>query len=417
MNDASAIVLSTPETRVTPREAVYSFVLDDPGNSAPESYFVSVPAEYESWISHSLDPSLSIGMLRAMSRATGLWVDGPVDPVYASRVEDELQRLMSSSFVALRPVPVKFGSYEPSERAAPIAHVLAFSGGVDSMYSLLQLIERANRSAPTITHLLFISYERFSHVTGSRLSRIQQFADQLGLPLIPVKTNFDTAFSEPISPRYWLYTKIHEALFLAVASALGRNSVNFYFSSTYPVETTNRINRYQSSNLLGLVFSGASYGAANFNVEGAGVTRFQKIAAISQSPLAQRNLDVCDASFQGNKRNCSRCIKCSHTLVVLDALGTTAEFDQVFDIDSFRSRRTSTYMRIVSMGSPIAREITNSLRSDCGRTPFVVRLVLAARLDYVISWPDKIFRSTKGWVLEHSLFRQMVRRLQKLRNA
>ena len=94
MNKVSdCIVLSTPKSRTTPPEAVYSFVLDDPGNSEPETYYIAVPAEYKSWLSTSLDPSLPIGLLRAMVTGRALSVDGPVDPVAASRIENEWQRL------------------------------------------------------------------------------------------------------------------------------------------------------------------------------------------------------------------------------------------------------------------------------------------------------------------------------------
>ena len=418
MNKISdCIVLSTPKTQNTAPEAVYSFVLDDPGNSKPETYYIAVPAEYKSWLSTSLDPSLPIGLLRAMVTGKALSVDGPVDPVSASRIENEWQRLLSSDFVGLRHVPVTFSSYESEERSTPLAHVLAFSGGVDSTYSLLHLLERAKRSAPAITHLLFIGYERFSHVSASRLAHIQQVANELGLPLISVRTNVDAAFVEPVSPSYWLYTKIHEILFVAVATALGRNSVNFYFSSTYTVETTNAIDRYQSSNSLALFFSWASCGSATLHVEGAGVTRFQKIAAIANSPLAQRTLDVCDASFTGKARNCSRCTKCSNTLVMLDALGATAGFEQLFDIAIFQKNRTRTYLRILTSGSPITREITESIRTNSGRTPFIVRLILAARLDFLLSRPNKLFRSIKGWVLVHTFSRKIVRNLQRRRDS
>jgi hypothetical protein len=414
-NDASAIVLSSTETQKTPQEVRYTFVLDDPDNSQPENYYVAVPAEFGSWISTTLDPSLPIGLLRAMARAKSLSVDGPVDPIFASRIQNEWQRLMARSFSALNPVSINFGSYEPSEKNTPLAHVLAFSGGVDSMYSLLHLRERARKSAPPISHLLFITYERFSHVAASRLEHIQQFADELGLPLIPVRTNFDKAFIEPVSPNYWNYIKIHELLFVAVASALGNNSVNFYFSSTYPVETTNIVDHRISGNTLGLIFSLATHGSANFNVEGAGITRFQKVEAISGSPFARRNLDVCDASFSGSKRNCSRCVKCCQTLVMLDAVGAISAFDQVFDVGLFRKHRTRNYLRIVSSGSPILREIVGSLRKQCDRAPLVVRLLLLARLDYLISWPNKVFRSVKGRVLEHPFARQVVRRLHRRR--
>ena len=84
-----------------------------------------------------------------------------------------------------------------------------------------------------------------------------------------------------------------------------------------------------------LLFDCLSTPSMRLYSEGSTVTRFKKIEALADYPIARRHLFSC--AFSGE--NCGRCEKCTRNLLSLDLLGKLDQFSKVYDIDFYKSHR------------------------------------------------------------------------------
>lgn len=398
----------------TAAEAIYSFCLDGGGGRESEKYYVAVPLEYREWLAESLDPALPIGMLRAMESSQSLEIQAEVDSLLVDRVEHEWQRMFSHLLPNLQIVPVEYSGLSVSQPISSELNILAFSGGVDSMFSLNRLIGRLKLSGSPLSHLLHISYQRFELEAEIRLSRLKKAASTLGIPLIPVRTNLDQAFIQPQALNHWLYMNIHETLFISTALAIGRQGATFHFSSTYPVETTNRVNSRLSSSILPILAWAGQTSSVSFQIEGAGYTRSEKLAEISTFGFAQEFLDVCDSTKEGKKVNCSRCVKCIQTLVDLDVNGSILRFESVFDLSQWERKRFWGYLEVLFSGRPIRRELAKSLRKRSAAIPLVPRWIILSRIDTLLKVPHLLFLLTKGQIMRSGRLYRQFRSLRKI---
>lgn len=73
-------------------------------------------------------------------------------------------------------------------------------------------------------------------------------------------------------------------------------------------------------------------------IDGCEFTRAEKLARIKDWDIAQENLDVC-VNPDAEGHNCSKCVKCMRTLLVLDAMGEINNFRNVFDLDVYHKMR------------------------------------------------------------------------------
>lgn len=383
-------------------ETSYSFTIHDRLKASTETYYFSVPLAYKSWLSHSLNPALPIATLRSMALRRPLVVEGPVDALLGSRMTLEWQRLHEANFPDLSRVPIYFDSFEESPRIGKRKHVLAFSAGVDSMYSWLQLANRASHSAEKITHLLYISHGHFSDMASIRVARVKELGLQMGVQVVPLATNIYDAFRGTSSGTRFLYTRLHEQLFLSSALAIGEEPTTFHFSSTYPIETTNRIDRNQSDNAVALLLWMGTTQKVSFQQEGSGATRLEKIEAIAGLNLAHRALDVCINSPDSGKINCSRCSKCLSTIVLLESTGALFRFDGVFNLQNWSKLRVRAQLGVLVTGTPMFAEIRNSIRAKRERKLDVFHIALLLRIDYLMAAPSWCLRQLKGYVLQRN---------------
>ena len=67
-------------------------------------------------------------------------------------------------------------------------------------------------------------------------------------------------------------------------------------------------------------------------------TRAEKTEYISDDETVRKHLLACGCTVDdhGKTRNCSRCSKCTITMIDLDLAGRLDDFREVFDVDKYR---------------------------------------------------------------------------------
>jgi len=290
----------------------------------PDFLWYRVPDRYVGYLSAQNDAFLVPGLLAGMYFGEDIRVRGVISPRLAYNL-DEYQFVLHFRLPKdVRPVEITY------ERLAPAAEEpwgvgTTFSAGVDSLFTLWEHLP-TRQALPDfqISHAVFImGFDiRFKQRANylQLLNQYQPALDDLGIELLPVETNLVSL----IVPRM-KYAHFYGPVLAGSAHLFGTLLKRFIIPSSrdYPqiAEFTSSSDPLSdpllSSNTLDILHHGATH------------TRAGKIEAISDWKFAQEHLRVCfSRSEDRGLLNCSRCEKCTRTMVPLYALDKLEAFTQ-----------------------------------------------------------------------------------------
>lgn len=284
---------------------------DRPGQV--ETYWFEVPEKYADSLSRSGNPWLACLLPLAVTRGEPLRLCRPIDPVLAANAA-RLMETWKTWYPHLHVVPIEAEQAPPEGVGARETGAL-FSGGVDSLFTLLRNGEQSDRTAfPAIDRLLLVwgfdlpleKAEEFARLRG----RLAEAAGELGKELIDVATNLrEVRFQEALWGRL-----SHGSALASIALAFERRFSAVYIAATYSGGPAIKAwgSHPETDPLL-------STSRLRIIHDGAGVERSEKTAYLSRSAVAMGSLHVC---FRGlSADNCSDCRKCYLTMLTLEVLG------------------------------------------------------------------------------------------------
>ena len=191
------MILHQPTTSVSGDSIHVSSRLEftTPPMHVPQSLWYSFPREYENMLSSQADGFAATALLVSMLAGENLEVRGSISPRMAYNLL-EYRNIFSIWLPKIYQfVEIKFQKLEPqASRETPPAAATAFSGGIDSFFTLwCHLPENQPISQAQITHGLYLSgldtrledRELFKGI----ISRYDQLFSSLGLTLIHGSTN------------------------------------------------------------------------------------------------------------------------------------------------------------------------------------------------------------------------------------
>jgi hypothetical protein len=278
---------------------------------------ISVPIEaggrhHEVWYAFPGPPPrragealIALALLPAMRLGHPLVISGIVSPVFLQAVP-LFQRIFRSWDPSYQEVPVHVDGTEPDGPARQLGACF-LSGGVDSFYSLLS-------HSDAVSHSIFI--HGFDIPLAERdlrerlVAPIRNAAAQLRKPLIEVETNLRD-FVDPYVP----WDHCNGPALVSVALLLSAQFSDLYAGATHPHAAP-----FPWQPPAGLTASWSTEGVRVINDDGHGVSRVDKVAAISRSEVVLRTLRVCWEN-PGGAYNCGRCEKCLRTMVALRLAG------------------------------------------------------------------------------------------------
>jgi pyruvyltransferase len=317
------------------------------------------PPEVISDVVPQVEPFLPVALLMAGSTRQDVVVDGPIDADYLDTLRLQCVPLLRVAF-GFRETRIDVESSrhrraagsdrEPNRSSPPAREGLLFSGGVDSLYSLVRL-RQLGHAAP-----LLVNVNAGAHGDGrshfeSRLLRIASLAHQVGLDLLSIDTNFHEVveighqYGHPFRTIPAAYTA-HGAigqLFLSTARAFQELSFDFInWSMEAPGAT---------------VSNSVVWNRIPLTEIGYEKTRFEKVTAITDEPLSYHALDVCVDPARAAARsrtfvNCGECFKCAQTLLELDLTGRLDRYATQFDLDAYRANRAQVIETIRARSGP-----------------------------------------------------------------
>jgi hypothetical protein len=288
----------------------------------PEYLWYKIPDQYAENLSLQSDAFLIPGLLAGMHFGEDIEVRGVVSPKLAYHL-DEYQYILHFRMPEnVQQVEINYNHLEPlCEKPERIGAL--FSGGVDSLFTLWKHFPHNETiKGYGITHGLFIMGFDFRFREREKYLQVfrkyQLALDQIGITLISLETNI----VQIIIPRL-NYPHFYGPILAGSAHALGGLFSRFFIPSSrdyYQLRTWTSSSDPLSDPLL-------SSDRLNIIHHGAMHRRVEKIAEIYPWKLAQENLRVCfNKEFDERGLNCSRCEKCTRTMVPLYALGALGNF-------------------------------------------------------------------------------------------
>lgn len=275
----------------------------------------SVEERHRALLSDRADPFVLAALRHAVRRGRSLHVRGaPTSPSLLANLE-ELQLAWRQWHGT---DPVELESDEVDEGAPPDAGALvAFSGGVDSAYTLYRhgAGRAGRRSTPlraaVMVHGFDIPLDDVDGFAGAS-ARARRMTDSLGVELVSVGTNI-REFNRPW-PSFHGPALASALTLLSVRSSAGLiASSGSYFPLVLPWGSD--------------PISDPLLGSESFEIrhDGAGATRTEKLQALASWPEAMDSLRVC-WSGPRNDRNCGTCRKCVTLALMCRSLGIEPRF-------------------------------------------------------------------------------------------
>lgn len=290
-----------------------------PRAAGPDTLWYEFPRNEAAHLSGNADGFATALLLLAMARRENIQVRGLLNRRLVANLH-EYQRIFSAWFPdRFRPVAIECeGWSEPPGHEAGRAVATAFSGGVDSSYTLFSHLP-ANEWDPgrRIDYALFVhglDIPLEDKATFDQASRIyDSHLRALGVELLTARTNV----RQFVDALPWIIT--HGSALVSVPLMLDRllgvfyvpASTSWHYRELHPWGSHPVSDPLMSTNGLLVIHDGC-------------MLRFEKIAKLAEHRFGQSWLRVCWERPHASQ-NCCRCYNCMITMAALEIAGVLSE--------------------------------------------------------------------------------------------
>jgi hypothetical protein len=307
---------------------------DRPGLDVPASVWFRFPEAYRPHLNEDADPFVVAMMMPAMLLGENVVVEGRVSPRLAHGLREYVTAYAQWWPGKIAPVDVSYAEVSAgAPRAARGVVACAFSGGVDSLYTVWRHMP-GNETVPGfhITHALMINGFNFD-MDLENTREFQRLVDvyrpmleRRGIELVVSRQNTEV-FLEAAN-KAASKSPTREGGVVSAALALGGLCERIYISGSGTYRHEDNFPKGWHPSALHLLSSNAT----EMMFDGGDASRTEKTVALSKWEDTYATLRVCwrptvfnDAT--GRMENCCRCPKCVRTMVTLDAVGALSKYE------------------------------------------------------------------------------------------
>lgn len=295
-----------------------------------EVMWFSVDAKYGEYLVDDRADAFVVGLLTpAMRVGANIVCDAPVTRRLLYQLRQYLIPMLAANLEGFHSITLHA---EPTDVKLPCENAVAtgWTGGVDSMFTLMQTIETEAPSRK-LTHLMITSNGAMEgEDTSALLKKLVQKAEngiaaELGLDVVGIDANIQELVEESFIS---VVAYRHASAVLALQKLFG----TYYKSSGYAFSQFSfDVTTCAYYELVPLSYFETD--STSFYSSGGSYSRVQKLQKLLDYPLAHQYLHPCILALP--ERNCNRCGKCVRTMAALYGLGTLNHFSAVFDVDLF----------------------------------------------------------------------------------
>lgn len=248
------------------------------------------------------------------------------------------------------------------------------SGGVDSWYTLLKS-KRCNSQKYQISHGAYFEFDPNGIFDGELQNKMREMARNVcslnNIAFVNIKSNICKD----------IYRIPHGAIitwmFFSYAGALQKLFSIFYTSSTHSYKSFkiigDRSERYKLLNVHCL-----SNENITFYTPGSDMTRHERTSYIADYDFPRKILVVCNLPRveKGILQNCSKCSKCTQTMIDLDLADKLDYFRDVFDVKAYRDNPNYYlgYLSFKGKKDPFVKETLEKFKEYNRAFPFGARI-------------------------------------------
>lgn len=343
-------------------------------NDRSDHLWFSFPSEYREYIVTERADAFLVGLLLlAMKHGEDIQLEVPVSARLHYGLTHYLTtaiHLTNREWQRINVTPSRLDS-EDLNRVRVAATGL--SCGVDSFSTVCEHADMAGEYK--IGYFTFFNAGSHGSYGGDlarklfldRLRLVRAFADENGIPVIPVDSNINETLGMEHLPTFVIRD-------IACMLNLQKLIRNYYFTTSYRFDSTWPLTS-ASRNLLARTM--LSTESTTIYPSASQYSRVERTALISDYEPTYRYLNVCVSSQDtGIVQNCSACHKCMRTQLALELLGKLELYTRVFDIDLYRRNRTRFigWTMLTRKKDPLSRELMDLLRERKRRIPALAYL-------------------------------------------
>jgi len=382
----ASIKIGCPISSATDGQARLAAIVGS-ANERHELYY-SVPEEFGHWFAADRCDGFVVGLLlQAMERNENIVTESPM----SSRLWHSLSQfyipMMAQAFPNLHRIEIIPVSLTSDVK--PVHGVATgFSGGIDSFAAVIQHFVRETSPTHRVTHFLFhnvgshgnMNVEADRRLFHQRHALVQPFAQEIGIPAVPVDSNLAYVF--PID-----FVRMHSILNASVPLVLQGQFQRFYYASAYKYADCGVCLNDDMAYFDPMALHLLSTEGLDCVSTGCEMSRVEKTELVATYEPSQRYLNVCvDSAFEG--RNCSVCFKCRRTMLTLELLGLDHLYRKVFDFEKF-ARIRRRYLKEIILHYPhsFEKEIAEAFYAPRSR------------------WWGYLVR-TGGWIRKHRQYKK-----------
>lgn len=282
----------------------------NPGTADRVVYF-ETDAGFSDALTTRADPFVLCAINTAMCTGRPLWIRGAETTPSLLNNLDGFQRVWSSWRLDLRKVPIwadQTGEPTPATRPA----ILAFSGGIDSCYSLYQHVLDPSITTHYRLGGLLTAHGFDIHPADRRgfqaaIMRLKKLLKDIDLELITIETN-----AREVNPDWGEST--HGLVMAASMAFFGEQFGQGIIASSIPY----RLLFPWGTNPISDWMTGSDY--LPIYHHGADASRLEKVRQLTHWPHALRHARFCWMGGTADS-NCGKCRKCIFTAMMLESLG------------------------------------------------------------------------------------------------
>ncbi len=311
----------------------------------------SLPSKHAEWFSTDRCDGFVVGLiLQAMERNENIVTEMPLSAKLWHSLQNYYIPMMTQAFPHLHAINIIPKSLT-QERTGSHGVATGFSGGIDSFAAVVKHFVQETTSGFRVTHFLFHNVGAHGNndpeanriLFKKRYEIVKPFADEIGLPIVPVDSNLSYVFPND-------YVKTYSAVNPAVLLVLQNKFHRYFYASGYKYADCSVSPVKDHALLDPMAVHLLSSESLDCVSTGGEMSRVEKTEFVSSYEPSQRYLSVCvNPSFEGS--NCSVCFKCRRTMLTLELLGLDHLYRKIFDFEKF-SKVRSRYLKEILFPYP-----------------------------------------------------------------
>lgn len=332
-----------------------------------------VAPEYAQYFTQRSDPFLLAMLGTAMRRGLDIRCESPV----SQRLLYQLQNSYIPSLIGVgraKHIAIHAPFVSGKEENAR-ARATGFTGGVDSLYTIMRHTSDAVPPDFRLTHVTVFNVGAFKGKNYRKnfhraCEYARRFAEEQDLELVCIDTNFNDVLqtSQSVNGLHSFAGELPYRIF-AAAHALAGLFSEYYLSSEVPFRQFTLDKREPEEDISYFdLFSAlvCSTDTLTCHCTGGEASRVEKLEALSDWEPSYRWLHACFTA----EGNCGVCRKCVMAQTIFYCLGKLEQYRNIYDVEKFRKNKDVLLAQaLIHTGHPYEDGLEVFVRSHISVTP------------------------------------------------